>query len=124
MNINYSSLVGIPYEEKNCWDLARDFYKLVFNVELKHYFEEVPSNKKDIQSLIFSNCGDFSKVDIPEFGDLIIFSIHGIESHIGIYIDSSLFFHSSKTTGSVHDRMDRWKNLVVGFYRHKVGSND
>ena len=124
MNKNYSSLVGVPYDKMNCWDLCRSFYSLVFNIELKHYFEAIPETKEEMQGLIFSNVGDFSKVEKPSFGDLIIFSIRGIESHIGIYIDAGLFFHSSKTTGSVHDRIDRWKNLVVGYYRHRGYSND
>jgi len=117
MRSNYSSLIGISHEEKNCWDIAVDFYRLVFDLELKHYYGKETPNRIDTSALIYSNKGDFVKVDQPVFGDLIIFSIHGIESHIGIYIDQTIFFHSSKTTGSVHDRLDRWKTLIVGYYR-------
>lgn len=99
----------------------------MFNVHLKHYYHETPKDRKETNLLIYSNIGDFHQVpsgESPQFGDLIIFKIHGIESHIGVLIDESRFIHSSKTTGSVIDRIEKWKHLIVGYYRHGKPAND
>lgn len=119
--VDYSSLIGIPYEKSNCWDTARDFYALVMGVELKHYCDETPSNRSDINNLIFSNVGDFDAVakEDMQFGDLILFKLHGIESHIGVFVGQGKFLHSSKGSGSLVDRLERWKHLIVGAYRHR-----
>ena len=118
---DYSSLVGLPYEAFNCWQIVREFYWIVFQVHLNHYFEKVPDTKTDIRNLIYSNIGDFCEVDGElQFGDLILIRIHGIESHIAVYVGNGYLFHSSKRTGSVLDRLDRWRPHVTGFYRLKV----
>lgn len=119
---DYSQLIGKPYSEMNCWDATRQFYALCFGVELKHYCTEAPDHREDIRSLIYSSMGDFVEIDFHlgmKFGDLVLFKIRGIESHIGVYTETGRFFHSSKTTGSVIDRMEKWKHLVVGVYRLK-----
>ena len=33
--VNISKLVGRSYDQADCWDTAREFYMLVFQVELK-----------------------------------------------------------------------------------------
>ncbi len=118
---DFKSLVGKPYDLANCWDIVREFYMLVFQMEIKTYYHEVPETREATQSLIYTAKGDFNQVDgPPEFGDIILFEIRGIESHIGVYVGEGKFLHSSKTTGSVIDRIDKWKNLIVGYFRHKA----
>lgn len=117
---DYSSLIGIPYSEMNCWDLAKAFYLKVFCIELKHSYYGPSPDRQETQNLIYSNRGEFAKVEgTPKFGDLIIMKIDGLESHIAIYLKHGTFIHSSKTTGSVIDRCEAWKNKIRGYYRHK-----
>lgn len=115
----YKHLVGIPYSEQHCFLLAKKFYKDVFNIELKHYCEDVPVKRSDVENLIFSNVGDFKKVDKPKFGDLVLLQVHGFECHIGIHIDEDHFLHASRINGSVLDRYSKWKTLISGYYRLK-----
>lgn len=122
---DFSPLIGVSYATFNCWQIIREFYWIVFNVHLKHYFEDSRriEDRSDIHSLIYSNIGEFERVDgAPRFGDLILIKIHGVESHIAVYVNRGTMFHSSKKTGSVIDRVDRWKNHITGYYRLKVAA--
>ena len=109
--------VGIPYEVMNCWDLAKTFYSEILETDLKHYFDIVPSDRETMKNLIFTNIGDFKKVDGPSFGDLILMKMHGVESHIGIYIGDNYFLHTLKGSGSVIDRLSKWETAISGYYR-------
>jgi len=117
------ALVGIPYTTMNCWDLVRVFYLNVFNIELKHYFEDMPKEAKGKQDLIYSAYGDF--VQIPpgklEFGDLISFKIRGLETHIGVFLERGNFLHSSQRVGSCIDKLSRWNHFVSGCHRLEKG---
>lgn len=114
----YIQLIGIPYEEMNCWDLVVRFYKEYLNIELRHYCDGTPSNRDSIQNLIYANVGEFEEVKGPKkLGDIILFKVRGIISHIGVLIDNSYFLHSIKGTGSALERINKWEKLVVGYYR-------
>lgn len=115
----YFSLIGRQYNELNCWQLAREFYRICLGVELKHYFEDptVPE-RKEVRDLIYANTGDFEKATLPlQFGDILLFKIRGIESHIGVFIEPGKFLHSQKKVGSCIERLEKWKHLLVCAYR-------
>lgn len=115
--VNFSHLIGIPYKQMNCFQLAQAFYRDVLGKDLKHYCDVIPKERTDIQNLIFSNVGDFEKVESPQFGDIVIMKIYGLESHIGIFIDADRILHASENNGSILDRAFRWKTLISGYYR-------
>lgn len=111
-----SSYIGIPYSKKDCFNLAKDFYKQELGLELKHYFDELPKNRNEMCALIYTHKGDFKKVRSPEYGDIILLKIKGIESHIAVYLGNGLMLHTTEKTGSVIDRLSRWVNMVSGYY--------
>lgn len=123
---DYFSLIGTPYEEMNCWEAARSFYLLCLGVELKHYCDYLPENRNEIKNLIYSNAGDFEEIKskngirVFEFGDVILFKIKGIESHLGVFVGKGQFFHSTKGVGACVERLDRWKAVISGVYRLKM----
>lgn len=115
--------IGLPYEEFNCWELCVKFYNEIFDVELKHYCEG-PQGREDaekLKNLIYTNKGEFSKTDSPRFGDIILFRVFGVESHIGIFITDRIFLHTRRTTGSVLDNLTLWSKRVVGYYQVSEG---
>lgn len=114
---SFNHLIGIPYEHKNCWELVKQFYSDILKIGLKHYVEGTPDERERVKSLIFTNMGDFQKVDSPIFGDIVILKIYGIECHIGVYVGEGMILHTTKGTGSHLDRLQRWSKVVVGFYR-------
>ena len=117
---SFKELVGVSYEKANCWVPTKEFYRIVFGIELKHYYCDAPETREDIQKLIYSNKGDFERVDgSPEFGDIILIKMFGIESHIAVYIGNGKMLHTAKRTGSLIDRLGKWDKLVVGYFRHR-----
>ena len=116
---SYANLIGISYEKLDCWGIAREFYKLEFGFELKRYYDKAPNDSSIANKLIYSSMGDFEKVTTPNFGDIILINLEGIESHIGIYINDQQLLHTSSRTGCMLDRMSKWNRLVVGYYRVK-----
>lgn len=112
----FNHLIGIPYSQMDCFKLAKTFYKDVLDLQLKDYFDSLPTDRVKMKNLIYTNVGDFKKTDDPKFGDLILLRIKGLESHIAINIDNSTMLHTMTNTGSVIDRKSRWNTLIVGYY--------
>ena len=113
----YAALIGTPYSKMNCWDVAREFYRLEMGEELKHYMVDSIEDREAIKNLIYANSGEFFKVDTPEFGDLMLIKIRGIESHIAVYLGQGRLLHSMQSAGCVVDRVDRWDKVILGYYR-------
>lgn len=116
---DYSKFVGIPYEDMNCWDLAVAFYREIMGIELSNIYTGPTPSREATRGHIHANVHDFHKVDAPEFGDIIILKIHGIESHISIFVGRNKMLHTLEKTGSVVDSMIRWEKIIVGYYRTK-----
>lgn len=118
------NLIGLQYSECNCWKLAQLFYKQVLNIELKNYFEEMPKGLQERKNLVHTNVGDFVATTEPKFGDLILLTIVGYESHIAINIGGGRLLHSTEKIGSHIDKISRWEKMVSGFYTVNEGHND
>jgi cell wall-associated NlpC family hydrolase len=116
---DYSKFIGIPYEEKNCWDLAVAFYSDILDIPLDWIYSGKVPPRSDSEKLISSSKGDFDAVNPPEFGDLITIKIFGFESHIGVYLGDGKFLHTTIGTGSCIERVDKWKYRITGYYRIK-----
>ncbi len=111
--------IGKGYEDYNCFDLVKEFYKDKFDLDLHHYFEGDVPQRKDIESLIVTNKGDFVPVSTPEFGDIVVVKLYGIECHIGVCIGGGKFLHSARNIGSLMDRLERYNKMIAGYYRHR-----
>ena len=119
MGKSLAKYVGRGYEDYNCFDLAREFYKDYFGLELKNYYEGATPDRESTTALIKTNKGDFIKVDDPQFGDLVLIRLFGLECHIGVYIEGNKFLHSARGIGSLMDRTERYSRHIAGYYRHR-----
>lgn len=124
MEKNFSHLIGVKYEKLNCWELCKEFYKTVFSIELKHYYDSIPEGRNEIKALISTHEKDFHKVRSPKFGDLLTIKMHGVESHIAVFVGNGMFLHTTKGTGSVIDRIAKWNRMIVGYYSLNKDAND
>lgn len=115
---NLRDYIGIPYSRKNCWDLVVDFYKIEFNLDLTHLHQGSMPDPMKREELIFSQKGTFEKVDIPQYGDIVVLRFKGIASHVGVFIAGKMFLHTLEGTNSVLDSLGKYKKLVEGYYRH------
>lgn len=118
--IELNKYIGRSYEEYNCFDLVKEFYMDFFGVEVKNYFEGPVPDRREVFNLIKTNKGDFEEVKgKPQFGDIVVIRLYGLECHIGVVIHGAQFLHSVKGTGSNIDRLTRYTNIISGFYRMK-----
>jgi cell wall-associated NlpC family hydrolase len=118
-NTELSKLIGTPYEVLDCWGIAKEFYRIAFGVELKAYYDGTPQPRDIAENLIYSNKGEFEKVVTPQYGDLIIIRLFGVESHVAVYLDGGRILHTSKNNGCYIDRLSKWNHLISGYYRVK-----
>lgn len=116
---DYSEFIGIPYSQQDCWGLVKLFYKKIFDIELKAYYEQRPNDRSITMNMIYSHSGEFAEVKEPKLGDIIVFKMFGIPCHIGIYINQLEFLHTNETHDSVMDRLPRWNKQIVAIYRVK-----
>jgi hypothetical protein len=112
--------LGRDYETYNCFDLVKEFYKDHYNLDLINYFEgdKIPG-RKEIESLIATNKGDFVKVGNPKFGDVVVINLYGYSCHIGVYLGRNRLLHSVRGAGSCIDSISRYSKIIDGFYRHR-----
>lgn len=115
-----SKYVGIPYEKTNCLQLVRQFYMRELHIEVKQYYEGSTPTPEVAEGLISSNKGEFTRVEgEPEFGDIVLIRLMGMECHMGIFIQKGTFLHALKGVGSAVERVEKYKHRIVGFYRHR-----
>jgi cell wall-associated NlpC family hydrolase len=109
-----------PGEGLDCYGLAICIYRdMGIALPDPLYSDtDAETNKRIMQSLEVAIPN--VKIDSPEEGCIIEFTVFGEPSHIGIYIGHGDFIHASKTTGVVVDKLCRWQKRVKGFYRIAV----
>ena len=99
--IDLTKYIGRSYEECDCFDLVKEFYKDHYNLDLCNYFDgQNPKNREIVESLIISNLGHFEKVEIPAYGDILVINIFGFSCHLGVYVGDGTFLHAARNVGS------------------------
>lgn len=128
-------LIGVPYRNKgrdllgaDCWGLLRLFYIQEMGIMLPSYDEHYTDafDKESTESAIETFSNDWTKVDIPQYGDAVKLRLMGHPCHVGVYLEHAEFLHTQSGHDSCIDRLDgvKWKNRIDGFYRHKSRMKD
>lgn len=117
--ITYRKYIGRSYDSYNCFDLVKEFYRDHFDLDLSNYWEGKAPSRDEVESLIVTNKGDFIRVDKPEFGDIVVLKLFGLECHIGVCLNKSHFLHAARGIGSLMDRLERYSKMNGGYYRHR-----
>jgi cell wall-associated NlpC family hydrolase len=112
----YSKLIGIPYKDLDCWGVVREFYSVMFNIELYKYYETTPKGK-NASDKVHAALPDFKQVDSPRLGDIILIRLNGLPSHVGVFINDTHFLHTKELTGCILDRIGKWDRMIEGFFR-------
>lgn len=129
----YNKYVGLPFLEKgrtaeglDCWGLARLVYKEQFEIDLPSFTSEYASvsDAEHLQELIAINKEGWEAVDTPKEGDLLLISINGSASHVGIAINETQFLHVRENRDSAIEAINArlWKNRILGAYRYSPKS--
>lgn len=112
-----SKYIGANYDQYDCYDIVRLFYFEVLGIKLNQLDYDDPRNKNQVDHLFNLEKENFIKHNKPQAGDIIVFRVHNLAGHIGIYWEDDSFIHTMYKTGCVLDNLSKWKHKVIGFYR-------
>jgi len=124
--LNVEKYIGIPYEVNgrdmqsvDCWGLVHLIYKNELGINLPSFAEEGIDATRT-EELIAKYKEGWEPSENINAGDVVIFRIFGIESHIGLAIDSERFIHARLGYNSAIERFDssKWKTRIVGSYQY------
>lgn len=117
----FSSLIGIPYEELDCYQLVVEFFKRLYDLNFLHYnYVNGSISKEEVLLMVkeSSFSEEFARVTSPVFGDLIVLNLYGYPVHIGVYLGENKFLHTLKNKNSCIEQIDyKWKKRIEGYYR-------
>lgn len=126
-----SKYIGIKYKDKggtqsgiDCYGLVRLFYKDEFNIELPDYrsFYSSSTDQESVSNAVLTKRSQvLEEVEVPEFGDIIIFNIKGYPVHVGIYLEKGDFLHSLSGRDSCIENLRSltWSRRVDSIWRYK-----
>lgn len=110
----------------NCSHLVMDIQEHEFGRVI-----DLPVQNRDREVLadeILETKNDFEQVDTPEDGDIVLFYLRGVPSHVGVYTvinNIGMFIHSmsNKKGVCIHSKrhIDMLKLEIEGYYRIKDG---
>jgi cell wall-associated NlpC family hydrolase len=113
-----SNYVGLSYKEYDCYQLLVKIYKELLNIDLPDHIYQDPFNFTHISQVVNTNVPQYIEVQNPKPGDIILLRVFGVPSHLGIYINAHKFLHTTKQTGSVIERLDKWEKRILGYYTY------
>lgn len=126
--------VGIPYKDNgrdldgmDCWGLARHVYNKEFNISLPSFSEDYNgSDRERIAELIAQYKEGWENISEPKSGDVVLFRMLGLQSHIGIITEYPYFLHAREGYDSSIERLDStlWEKRVVGVFRYKEATKN
>lgn len=112
-------LIGLPYRSFDCWDVIKLFHRKVMKLDIEiNIYDRHTIGKKGVSRLIEIEKRHFRQVSVPEVGDVIVFRIMGIASHVGVYVGDGSFLHTMEKTGCVIDKLAKWEKRIEGIFRH------
>jgi cell wall-associated NlpC family hydrolase len=121
--------VTIPFADKgrtrdgvDCWGWVRLFYQDVFEIALPSYDSDYADTEEieEIVNLIERVRPTWVSVSTPRFGDVVHLNVINEPMHVGVYLFDGYIAHARPSTGVCRAtvRRGRWRNKVLGYYRH------
>ena len=119
--MNLSAYVGMPYQDRGCWELLRRVYAEQLSIELPSYADEYlnAADQHDLARLIREKRTQWLRVDAEQPGDGVLLNILGEPTHIGIVAEPGSMLHVVRNCTSVIEsyRSPKWARRIEGFYR-------
>jgi len=125
-NIETEKYIGIPYVVNgrdftgvDCYGLVRLIYKEELGIDLPSFVEE-DVNPDRTQELISQYKEGWEQTEKISAGDVIVFRIKGIESHIAIAVSPTHFLHAREGSDSAIESFSshKWKTRLVGSFKY------
>lgn len=121
--------VGVPFEEKgrtregwDCWGLVRSVYADHLGIELPLYLSayETTEDSPAIAGQVDDARPMWREVEDPRTGDVVLCSVLGYETHVGILVEPGVMLHSMDGRDTCLERiaMPAWSRRIRGIFRH------
>lgn len=120
-NEAFEKYIGIPFEYKgrgpdayDCYGLLRKLYQEHRGILIPDYNSETEVERIAMQ--FSAGIEDWVEVEKRE-GVAVLMRVSGLGAHVGYVIGDGKFIHTWERTGGVAiERLDTWKNLIIGYY--------
>jgi len=118
--------VGIPYTGKgrdlaglDCLGLLYLIYKNDLGIDLPDYDNYNHADNKTIEGVFNAGIDEWMRIPNAEPGALVMLTIGGLTTHLGICIGDNKFIHCMDGVDCTIDRLDslRWDKRIEGFYK-------
>jgi len=117
--------VGVPYLAKgrsmaglDCLGLLYLIYADHYGVRLPNYDHYTHENNRSIEAVFLNNIGEWTPTESRQAGALVMLSIGGYTTHLGVCIGDNRFIHAMQGCDVAIDSLDsfRWKDRIEGVY--------
>jgi cell wall-associated NlpC family hydrolase len=121
--------IGIPYIDRgrnpdeglDCFGLAIRVCRYCYGYILPTLGHKYASSDdhKEMHKAFVESVDKFKKFDMPQRGDIVVFNMRGLPTHVGIYIGKNSFIHTLKGHNSCVESLSSplWNKRIEGFYR-------
>ena len=108
--------VGKTWAELPCWELVVAWYAAQ-GITLRPYTDYWMGNAPADAGLV-----EWTPVQEPKEGDILAMNLTGrAADHVGIYLGSGKFLHSTEYAGVCIEQLERYRRRVMGIYRYTGG---
>ena len=126
--MDLSAYVGLPYQDRGCWELLRRVYREQLGIDVPDYAEAYgrleARQRAQLAALIAAERRPWLAVQEGQerAGDAVLMRITGHPSHIGVVAEPGRFLHVFQgATACIESyRSPRWRPRLEGFYRHRA----
>lgn len=125
----WNAYIGTPFAEKgrdksglDCWGLVRLVYAEHLQIDLPSYAERYrdTNDRETLNALVEAekNC-KWVAVDKPKPYDVVILTMLGLPTHVGVVVNSRQMLHCLKGSNTVLEDFTslKWRHRVKGFLR-------
>lgn len=128
-SIQIERYVGLKYESRgrtregvDCWGLVKLVYLETYSIALPSYAADYvdSAEAEETSRVISENRGDWIEVDQPAEGDVVLLTLQGSPTHVGIYLDGGRMLHVRRGVDACVESLDSlvWRPRIVGYFRH------
>jgi murein DD-endopeptidase len=126
--MDWSALVGLPWRDRgrgsdgyDCWGLIVAAFAAGPGIALPSHDGQyrTASDREDVRKVFAGEVGDWLAIEEAEARpfDVAVMTIAG-RMHAGVIVRPGMMLHMPANKTSVIERLDRFRPVLTGLYRH------
>ncbi len=124
MTENLSQYVGLSYDDYDCWQLIRLYYRQELGIRLPFFRGQYENGAdgRNTRRLYLAEIASKIWIEVMDqkYPDLVLFIINGKMPHVGLVVNKTEMLHVQRAGGSAIENFYnfRWNKRRLGFYRY------